>query len=63
MPINYEEKSDNNFGKILFPVKKGIYRVDVVFMDTLVRRIGNIISLISFLAGLAGLLYYRLIYR
>jgi hypothetical protein len=45
IPINYENK--NNFGLITFRLKKGLYKVSVIFADTPVRRLGKDISLIS----------------
>jgi hypothetical protein len=45
IPINYEDK--NNFGLITFRLKKGLYKVSVIFADTPVRRIGKDISLAS----------------
>ena len=45
IPINYEDK--NNFGLITFRLKKGLYKVAVIFTDTPIRKLGENISLAS----------------
>jgi len=51
IPIDYEDK--NNFGLITFRLKKGLYKVSVIFADTPVRRLGEDISLASLILLLA----------
>jgi hypothetical protein len=48
IPINYENK--NGFGLITFQLKKGLYKVDVLFTDTPIRKVGKYVSLLSLIA-------------
>ncbi len=48
--INY--KDIHNLGKITFKLKKGIYKIDVLFVDTPVIRTSQEISAIAFIIGL-----------
>ncbi len=45
IPINYEDK--NNFGLITFQLKKGLYKINVIFTDTPIRKTGKFISFTS----------------
>lgn len=55
-PIIYNDK--DNLGLILFNLKQGIYKLDIVFGDSKIRKQAKLISLISF--GIMGFLlaYY-----
>jgi hypothetical protein len=57
LPINY--KNRNNLGKITFNLKRGLYKVDVVFTDTPIRVLSQNISMISFLLGVIYLIFYK----
>ena len=55
IPINYEDK--NNFGLITFQLNKGLYKVNVIFTDTPIRKIGKYISLTSLIILLISTMF------
>jgi hypothetical protein len=44
-PINYENNQKDSFGKITFPLKKGLYKIDVKLLDSPIRSLAKQISL------------------
>lgn len=52
--INYEDK--NNFGLITFKLQKGLYKINVIFTDTPIRKIAKYISLINIIIMLISIL-------
>lgn len=55
IPINYEDK--NNFGLITFKLRKGLYKVNIIFTDTPIRKIGKYISIMSLMILLVSILF------
>lgn len=52
IPINYNEKKDDSFGKITFTLNKGLYLIDVNFTDTPLRSFSKAVSTVSLIGGI-----------
>lgn len=60
IPINYEEKKNDSFGKITFALSKGLYLIDVNFTDTPLRGFAKVVSIVSLTCGIFFLLIMRI---
>jgi len=60
IPINYEEKKNDSFGKITFELNKGLYLIDINFTDTVLRGFAKAVSIVSLTCGICFLLIIRI---
>ncbi|HVZ59069.1 MAG TPA: 6-pyruvoyl-tetrahydropterin synthase-related protein, partial [Patescibacteria group bacterium] len=56
VPITYQDKTYP--GIMIFNLKKGLYKVDVIFTDTWDRKLGKVISLLTFFVLICHVFYH-----
>jgi hypothetical protein len=58
IPVNYENTTNDSFGKITFQLKKGLYKIDVFLLDTPIRSLAKNISLVTLLGGILTIIVF-----
>ncbi len=60
IPINYKDQESNSVGIITFSLKKGLYLVKVIYMDSFVRSVSKMISLCTIVLGIGVIVTRKL---